>query len=80
MNLDRIRRSKRHRQIRKANGETRFVYSLAKELGKTVAELTQTLTREEMVNWAGFFALEAEEMDKERQSAQQGAATRTQTR
>jgi hypothetical protein len=58
----------------------RFVYSLAKELGKTVAELTQTLTREELVNWAAYFGLENEESERDRQSAQQGAASRTQTR
>ena len=58
----------------------RFVYSLAKELGKTVAELNQTLTREEMINWAAFFALQNEEMEKDRRAAQTGSATRTQTR
>lgn len=58
----------------------RFVYSLAKELGKTVAELSQTLTREEMVRWAAFFALENEEMERDKQAAQRGAASRTQTR
>tara|TARA_Y100000401_G_C8240509_1_gene182776 strand:- start:293 stop:472 length:180 start_codon:yes stop_codon:yes gene_type:complete len=58
----------------------RFVYSLAKELGKTVAELTQTLTKEEMIYWAAFFSLQNEEMERDRQSAQRGAASRTQTR
>ena len=58
----------------------RFVYSLAKELGKTVAELNQTLTREEMINWAAFFALQNEEMERDRTAAQTGSATRTQTR
>jgi len=58
----------------------RFVYSLAKELGKTVAELNQTLTREELINWAAFFALQNEEMERDREAAQRGAASRTQTR
>ena len=58
----------------------RFVYSLAKELGKTVAELSQTLTREEMVRWAAFFVLQNEDMERDREAAQRGAASRTQTR
>ena len=58
----------------------RFVYSLAKELGKTVAELNQTLTREELINWAAFFSLQNEEMERDREARQRGAASRTQTR
>ena len=58
----------------------RFVYSLAKELGKTVAELNQTLTREEMINWAAFFALQNEEMERDKEARQLGAASLTQTR
>ena len=57
-----------------------FVYSLAKELGKTVAELSHSLTREEMVRWAAFFALQNEEMERDKEAAQRGAASRTQTR
>jgi len=53
---------------------------LAKELGKTVAELNQTLTREELINWAAFFALQNEEMERDKEAAQRGAASRTQTR
>jgi hypothetical protein len=33
-----------------------------------------------MIYWAAFFALQSEEMERDRQSAQQGAARRTQTR
>ena len=33
-----------------------------------------------MVNWAAFFALQNEEMEKDRRAAQTGSATRTQTR
>ena len=58
----------------------RFVYSLAKELGKTVAELTQTLTREEMINWAAFFALQNEEREREKDAVQNRAARRVQAR
>ena len=57
-----------------------FIYSLAKELGKTVAELTQTLTREELVGWAAFFAIQNEEMEKDRDAVQSRAASRTQSR
>mgnify|MGYP003140351628 CR=1 FL=1 len=60
--------------------EWRFLFSLAKELGKTVSELTATLTREEMVGWAAFFALQNEEMEKDRDATQSRAASRTQSR
>ena len=33
-----------------------------------------------MVGWAGFFALQNEEMDKERDAVQAGAASRVQSR
>jgi len=45
-----------------------------------VAELNQTLTREEMINWAAFFALQNEEMERDKEARQLGAASRTQTR
>ena len=38
---------------------------MAKELGKTVAELSETLTVEEMIGWAAFFELKNEEEKKE---------------
>jgi len=45
-----------------------FIYSLANELKKSVNELCQTLTVEEMIGWAAFYELknekEKEEMDK----------------
>jgi len=56
------------------------LFSLAKELGKTVRELTRELTREEMVGWAAFFKLQNDEMEKDREAAQRGNATRTQKR
>ena len=55
-------------------------FGVAKELGKTVAELSETLTREELIGWAAFFALQNEEMDKERDAVQAGAASRVQSR
>tara|TARA_R100000781_G_C4074906_1_gene125751 strand:- start:1169 stop:1270 length:102 start_codon:yes stop_codon:yes gene_type:complete len=33
-----------------------------------------------MLNWAAFFALQNEEIEKDREAAQRGAASRTQTR
>jgi len=53
---------------------------LAKELGKTVRELTRELTREEMVGWAAFFKIQNDEIEKDREVAQRGSASRTQTR
>jgi len=37
---------------------------LAKELGTTVAQLSQHLTQEELVGWAAFFELRNEEERK----------------
>ena len=42
-----------------------FIYSLANELKKSVNELCQTLTVEEMIGWAAFFELRNEEEKKE---------------
>tara|TARA_R100001440_G_scaffold73343_1_gene97846 strand:+ start:975 stop:1148 length:174 start_codon:yes stop_codon:yes gene_type:complete len=42
-----------------------FIYSLANELKKSVSELCQTLTVEEMIGWAAFFELKNEEEKKE---------------
>ena len=53
---------------------------MAKELGKTVRELTRELTREEMVGWAAFFKIQNDEMEKDREAAQRNSASRTQTR
>jgi len=45
-----------------------FIYSLANELKKSVSELCETLTVEEMIGWAAFYELrnehEKKEMDK----------------
>ncbi len=40
------------------------MYFLAKELGMTLAELTKTLTVEELVGWAAFFDIKHEEEEK----------------
>lgn len=52
------------------------MYSLAKELGKTVSELCQTLTLEELVGWAAYFELQNEEYQKEQEQAQRNSALR----
>ena len=52
----------------------RFLFSLAKELKKTVAELCETLTVEEMIGWAAFAQIENEEFEKQREQAQRSSA------
>ena len=51
-----------------------FIYSLAKELGKTVAELSDTLTVEEMIGWAAYSEIESENFEKQRQESQRSSA------
>ena len=57
INLVLIRRWRRLKPILKANSDWKFIFSLAKELHKTVADLCETLTIEEMIGWAAFFEL-----------------------
>ncbi len=47
-----------------------FIYSLANELKKSVSELCQTLTLEEMIGWAAFYDLRNEEQKKEQDKTQ----------
>ena len=42
-----------------------FIYSLANELKKSVSELCEILTVEEMIGWAAFYELRNEEEKKE---------------
>jgi hypothetical protein len=53
------------------------MFFLAKELGMTLAQLTERLTQEELVGWAAFYELKSEEqqtvMDRSRTS--RGAQT-----
>ena len=51
-----------------------FIYSLAKELGKTVAELSDTLTVEELIGWAAYSEIESENFEKQRQESQRSSA------
>ena len=56
------------------------MFSLAKELGMTVSQLTNELTIEEIIGWSAYFSLKAEEEEKDRDKVQRAAATRQQTR
>ena len=47
-----------------------FIYSLANELKKSVNELSQTLTLEEMIGWAAFYDIRNEEQKKEQDKTQ----------
>jgi len=64
------------RLIWKANKDWRFIFSLAKELGKTVNELCKELTAEELIGWIAYAELESEEYEKQREQAQKSNALR----
>jgi len=67
---------KRLKPIWKANNDWKFIFSLAKELHKTVAELCETLTIEEMIGWAAYAEIEHEEYKKQQEQAQRTNALR----
>ena len=46
----------------------------------TLRQLANEMTREEMIGWAGYFALKNEEEEKQRDSVQRGRANRVQGR
>ena len=69
-----IRRLKRLKPIWKANKDWQFLFSLAKTLHKTVAELCETLTVEEMIGWAAYAEIEYEEYEKQKKQAQTSSA------
>ena len=56
------------------------MFSLAKELGRTVRQLSQVLTREEMIGWAAYFKIQSDDMERDRDAVQRSSASRTQTR
>ena len=60
----------------KADNDWKFIFSLAKELHKTVAELCETLTIEEMIGWAAYAEIEHEELKKQQEQAQRSSALR----
>ena len=47
-----------------------FIYSLANELKKSVSELCETLTLEEMIGLAAFYDIRNEEQKKEQDKTQ----------
>jgi len=47
---------------------------LAKQLHKTVAELCETLTMEEMIGWAAYSEIESDEYKKQQEQAQKHSA------
>ena len=69
-----IRRLKRLKPIWKANKDWQFIYGLAKQLHKTVAELCETLTIEEMMGWAAYAEIENDEYKKQQEQAQRNSA------
>ena len=46
------------------------MFFLAKELGMTLKQLTENLTKEELIAWAGFFELKHEEEEKYKEQVQ----------
>ena len=71
---------KQRRLIWKANNDWRFIYSLAKELGKTVSELCEELTVEELLGWIAFNDLEREDLERQKDQTQRASALRTKKR
>ena len=53
-----------------------FIYSLANELKKSVSELCETLTLEEMIGWAAFYDIRNEEQKKEQDQTQRRSVLR----
>tara|TARA_R100001082_G_C4282472_1_gene124492 strand:+ start:156 stop:341 length:186 start_codon:yes stop_codon:yes gene_type:complete len=54
-----------------------FVFSLAKELGMTVKQLTGNLSLEELIGWSAFFELKNEREEKEKERVQRSKGVRT---
>ena len=49
-------------------------------MGKTVAELSDTLTVEEMIGWAAYAEIEHEELKKQQEQAQRSDAIKRRKR
>jgi len=47
-------------------------FGVAKELGKTVAELQQIMTPEELIGWSAYFMILNEDQEKEIEKAKRG--------
>ena len=55
--------AKRRVSFRSTESQIRFEYFLAKELGRSHAELMHSLSAREMLWWQAYYELEAEEQD-----------------
>ena len=51
----------------------RFQYSLARELGRTRAELLRTMSTQELIEWCAYFTLEQEDQKRARDDAEDKA-------
>ena len=56
------------------------MFFLAKELGMTLKQLTENLTREELVSWVAFFELKHEEEEKHKEQVQKKQAMKPRRR
>ena len=56
------------------------MFFLAKELGMTLRQLTENLTKEELIAWAGFFELKNEEEEKYKEQVQKKQAMKPRRR
>jgi hypothetical protein len=56
------------------------MFSLAKELGMTVSQLSKEITIEEVIGWSAYFSLKDDEERRERDRVQNASASRVQTR
>ena len=56
------------------------MFFLAKELGMTLRQLTNNLTREELISWAAFFELKNEEEEKYKEQVQKKQAMKPRRR
>ena len=56
------------------------MFSLAKELGKTVNELCKELTVEELVGWVAYNDLEREDLERQKDQTQRISALKPKKR
>lgn len=63
---------RRQRSGSKANPESRFYFTLARELKMTKAELLQRISSEELTEWIALYRIEAKEMEEVRRQAKAG--------
>ena len=56
------------------------MFFLAKELGMTLRQLTNNLTREELISWVAFFELKNEEEEQYKEQVQKKQAMKPRRR